>query len=88
MPSRTTAEVLAHLAALKDHTRRLLALDDQDTVLISELRCAEPGCPPLETVVAVLSADHAPRRWTIHLPLDQVDPDEIGAALSRPFAEH
>src|ERR1700741_3660775 len=34
--------------------RRVLNLEDDAVVMISELRCSEPGCPPLETVIAVL----------------------------------
>ena len=82
MSSRTDPKTLAHLTALKDHTRHLLALDDQDTVLITELRCTEPGCPPLETVVAVLAVGDAPRRWTVHLPLDRVTSGDITDALA------
>jgi hypothetical protein len=33
---------------------RLWALSDDTTVMVTELECREPGCPPIETVVAVL----------------------------------
>ena len=82
MPSRTDPKTLAHLSALKDHARHLLELDDQDTVLITELRCTEPGCPPLETVVAILAVGDAPRRWTVHLPLERVTPGDLTDALA------
>lgn len=82
MPTRTTPEALAHLRALKDRARRVLALDDHDTVLITELHCTEPGCPPLETVIAVLAADREPRRWTVHRPLNEVTPGDIADALA------
>jgi hypothetical protein len=83
MPARTDPKALAHLTALKDHTRALLELGDQDTVLITELHCTEPGCPPLETVVAVLAAGYAPRRWTMHLPLNAVTPGDLTDALAK-----
>jgi hypothetical protein len=82
MPTRTTPEALTHLRVPKDHARRLLALDDQDTVLITELHCTEPGCPPLETVIAVLAPDWPPQRWTLHRPLNEVTPGEIADALA------
>jgi hypothetical protein len=83
MPPRTTPEALAHLTALKDRARSVLALDDQDTVLITELRCIEPRCPPLETVLAVLPTGREPRRWTVHLPLAEITPDVLADALAQ-----
>jgi len=39
------------LDRVRDWTRESLALADEDTVLVAEVACARPGCPPLETVV-------------------------------------
>ena len=83
MPSRTTPEALAHLTALKDHVRRVLELDDQDTVMITELRCIEPGCPPLETVLGVLPTGREPRRWTVHRALSEITPDVLADTLAQ-----
>ncbi|MCW6004442.1 hypothetical protein K1W54_07570 [Micromonospora sp. CPCC 205371] len=71
-------------AALKAAVRDVLSLDDSDTVVIQQLACAEPGCPPVETVVAVLSATEAPRRWTIHKPTADVTGDDIRVTLTQP----
>lgn len=46
-------------------------------VVVSELRCHEEGCPPLETVIAVLQAGVPPRRHTIHLPLAEVTREAV-----------
>jgi hypothetical protein len=35
--------------------RELWAVPDDGTVFVAELRCAEPYCPPVETVVKLLS---------------------------------
>lgn len=40
-------------------------------VTVSQLACREPGCPPVETVIAVLGTTS--RRWTIHRPLAEID---------------
>jgi hypothetical protein len=42
-----------------------IALPPGAVVLVTELRCREEGCPPLETVLAVLVEGH---RWhrTLH----------------------
>jgi hypothetical protein len=66
MPKPAPAHVTAHSNALKEHVCQLLALDADDIVLTRQLACTEPGCPPLETVVAVLPTGGAARRWTLH----------------------
>ncbi|MGW2650541.1 hypothetical protein ACWC2T_38060 [Streptomyces sp. NPDC001393] len=48
--------------------RALLDLDDDTAVLIRQLACTEPGCPPLETVVVVLPMEGDARRWTCTAP--------------------
>ena len=44
-----------HVGALdrvKDWTRARVGLAEDATILVSEVVCGLPGCPPLETVVA------------------------------------
>ena len=52
----------AAVRALKASVAALVAIGPDDTVMASELRCTEPGCPPLETVVAVLRSGEAPKQ--------------------------
>ncbi|QHC21459.1 hypothetical protein [Streptomyces sp. GS7] len=67
---------------LKDAVRRLLGLDEDSAVVIRQLACTEPGCPPLETVIAVLPRDGPARRWTLHRPADQVTEDDLRRLLA------
>ncbi|MFJ8539660.1 hypothetical protein [Streptomyces sp. NPDC093591] len=69
------------LRELKETVRTLLALDDDTAVMIRRLTCTEPGCPPVETVVAVLPMDSTARRWTLHQPTDQITKADLRAAL-------
>jgi hypothetical protein len=62
---------------LKQTVRRLLFLDDDTGVVVRQLACTEPGCPPLETVIAVLPGDGPARRWTMHRPVEQVTEDDL-----------
>ncbi|MFF7754144.1 hypothetical protein ACFZCP_34020 [Streptomyces sp. NPDC007971] len=64
--------------------RALLGLDDDTAVLIRQLACTEPGCPPLETVVVVLPMEGAARRWTLHRPADQITGDDLRTTLLAP----
>jgi len=57
---RKTAQ-LSRLREIKGWVREGLVLPPTATVLVAELECKEPGCPPLETMIAVL---HGPGQRT------------------------
>ncbi|MBO0680824.1 hypothetical protein JRC04_25440 [Mycolicibacterium sp. S2-37] len=62
----------AHVLLLKDVVRSTLALEAEEAVLIQQLACAEPDCPPVETVIAVLGT---PRRtWKFAMTTVTVNP--------------
>ncbi len=42
------------------------------TVMVTELRCTEPGCPALETVIAILDTPGQPRQHKLQKPLADV----------------
>ncbi|WAJ46393.1 hypothetical protein OK015_07970 [Mycobacterium sp. Aquia_216] len=72
-PDRGTRAI--HLAQL---VRSSLKLDDGVAVTVQQLSCREPGCPPVETVIAVLAAPT--RRWHVHYPLTAIT-DQMMARL-------
>jgi len=69
---------------VKGWVRAALLLDVDATVLVSELACTEPGCPPVETVIAVL--DGVSLKVTIHRPLVALDRAIVEAAFGSPVA--
>ncbi|MFE2425890.1 hypothetical protein ACFXJ5_03865 [Streptomyces sp. NPDC059373] len=75
------------LRELKETVRCLLALDEDTAVVVRQLACTEPGCPPLETVVAVLPMDAPARRWTLHRPTEQITEDDLRAVLLTPTSD-
>jgi hypothetical protein len=72
------------VSRLKDSVRQLLDVDDDTAVMIRQLDCTEPGCPPVETVVAVLPLNAPARRWTLHRPVDQITIDDLRLLLANP----
>ncbi len=46
----------AALDRVREWTRARFALADDETVMVSELACAVPGCPPIETHVVFWTA--------------------------------
>jgi hypothetical protein len=76
-----TAGPAGDLSGLKTLVRTSLALNADDVVLVSELHCAEPGCPPVETVVVVLDED-GHRKWKIPLPPAEVTTHTLRQTLA------
>ncbi|MYT30401.1 hypothetical protein GTY73_16585 [Streptomyces sp. SID8354] len=81
MPLGSRPQPGPKLREVKEAVRALLGLDDDTAVVVRELACTEPGCPPLETVIAVLPMDAPPRRWTLHHPADQITAEHLRSAL-------
>jgi hypothetical protein len=55
------------LAAIKTWTRDILGLTENDVVTVNEFSCRDPGCPVLETIVAVF-AEGVTMRWKFARP--------------------
>ena len=71
----------AALRALKATARTLFEAGEDDAVVVNELQCTEPGCPPVETVVALLRAGAEPRQVKVHKPAVEVTEDDLRAAI-------
>jgi hypothetical protein len=55
--TKKSPEHLQALDRVKDWTRERFSLPQDAAILVSEVACSLPGCPPLETVVAFWTAD-------------------------------
>lgn len=71
----------AAIRALKATARTLFEAADDDAVVVNELSCTEPGCPPIETVVALLRAGSEPRQVKVHKPAVEVTEDDLRVAI-------
>jgi hypothetical protein len=56
-----------HTAAIKRWTHELLQLGDDEVVTVSEIACADAGCPLVETTVTVFSPGRT-RAWAFTRP--------------------
>lgn len=75
-------DVSAQIRDLKAAARAGLGLGEDVTVSVTELTCHEPGCPDVETVVAILRQGAPPRLARIHKPLRETTPEDVAAAFS------
>jgi hypothetical protein len=58
-------------------TRTRFALPEDSTVLVTELACSIPGCPPLETMVAFWTEDAQRRHFKVFKPVEDVQSDDL-----------
>ena len=58
-------------------TRERYDLPERATVMVLELVCRRPGCPPLETVVAFWDADDQRRHFKVFKPIAEVVVDDL-----------
>ena len=66
----------AGLERLRGWTRTRFALADGETVMVSQIACTVPGCPPLETHV-VFWTDAGRHHFKIFKPLAEVGEDDL-----------
>lgn len=72
-----------HTAAIKRWTAELLHLDGEAVVSVVETACVDPGCPLVETVIAVFDAAGT-RRWKLTRPRAAVTKLMIQQTLTGP----
>ena len=57
-------------------TREQFKLDDDETIMVSELPCSDPGCPPVETHV-VFWTQAGRQHFKVFKPLAEVAADDL-----------
>ena len=76
-PLQKSPEHQEALARVRDWTRERFKLAETDAILVTELACGLPGCPPLETVVAFWTADGRRHHFKIFKPVREVLADDL-----------
>jgi nitrate reductase delta subunit len=62
---------------IKDWTRRRFSLPAEAVVMVSEVRCALPGCAPVETVVVFWTDALVRHRFTLFKALAEVAEEDL-----------
>lgn len=68
---------LQALDRVRDWTRERFGLQPDDAVLVTEVACAVPGCPPVETVVAFWTHGDRRHHFKVFKPVLQVAPEDL-----------
>ncbi len=62
---------------MKEWTRERFKLPEEAAILVAEIVCALPGCPPLETVVAFWTADQMRHHFKLFKRAEEVVYDDF-----------
>ena len=74
--SKKSPERSAALDRVREWVRARFRLTDDTAILVAEVACAVPGCPPIETVVAFWS-DKKRHHFKVFKPVADVDAGDL-----------
>ncbi|MGA8613626.1 MAG: hypothetical protein WB760_18530 [Xanthobacteraceae bacterium] len=72
----------ATLDRVRDWTRARFALTDDETIMVSEVACGVPGCPPVETHIVFWTAAGR-HHFKVFKPLAEVVADDLPPAFMK-----
>lgn len=83
---RKPAAITAAAERVRDWTRQRFSLERDAAILVTEIQCQLPGCPPLETVVAFWETADATVRYhfKVFKPVAEVTQDDLPPAWLKP----
>lgn len=64
------------VSRIKACFREVFEIGEETSLMVTELRCTEPGCPPVETVIAVLD-EGGTRQYKVHKSASDVSEEDI-----------
>src|SRR5262249_55856484 len=76
-PLKRSAEHSAALERVKEWTRARFQLPQEAAILVSQVACGLPGCPPLETVVAFWTEGDRRHHFKVFKPVVEVSEDDL-----------
>jgi hypothetical protein len=65
------------LERVREWTRERFALPEDAAILVTELACGQPGCPPIETVVAFWTDADTRHQFKIFKRVEEVLDDDL-----------
>lgn len=77
LPGMRNKNDLRQVRQIKQWVSEEFGLEEEVPVLVTELQCTEVGCPPLETVIAIMDRPGQPRQHKLHKALADVTIEDI-----------
>src|SRR5262249_37682759 len=78
--ARRSPEHIAAVDRVRAWTRERFALPDDATLMVSEVRCMLPGCPPLETVGVFWTDPERRHHLKVFKPVAEVELSDLPPA--------
>lgn len=75
-----TAGRIEAVRQIKAWTRERFSLDEDVTVMVAEVACGLPGCPPIETIVTFWTAPQTRHAFKAFKPVTEVITDDLPPA--------
>ncbi len=75
--SAARSEAVAATRRVKAWTRARFSLDEDVAIMVSEVACGLPGCPPLETIVAFWTAPDRRHQFKVFKRVAEVVEDDL-----------
>jgi len=76
------------IGRIKGWVAESFQLAEDVAVMVTELRCTEEGCPPIETVIAILDTPGQPRQHKVYKPMAEVTAEDVAAAANGEGEHH
>jgi hypothetical protein len=67
---------------IEDVVRSKRNCREDDHILVQELSCLEPDCPPKETLIAIFTEGQPPLHFRIHKGLADVTENDLSQAIA------
>src|SRR5438552_708406 len=74
--SKKSPQHVAALDRVREWVRGRFKLAEETAILVAEIACAVPGCPPLETVIAFWSEERR-HHFKVFKPVAAVSEDDL-----------
>jgi len=74
---KRSPEHTAALERMREWTRARFKLGDEAAVMAAEVACNQPGCPPLETVIAFWSEAGTRHQFKVFKRAEEVAEDDL-----------
>ena len=72
--TRPDAEAVSRVKAL---VAAHVGLSETVTLTVAELRCHEPNCPPIETVITARETNGHAKDWRIAKPINDITVEDV-----------
>ena len=68
---------IEQIGRVKQLVRQHWSTSEESVVMVTELRCTELGCPPIETVIALMEGPASRRQAKVHQPVAAITESDI-----------